>query len=489
MCSMRSRLSTMPRRYASSFAFALAGTVVLTLGFARNHWKVAEENWFVGFQRDTEAAEIGRIARSRHEGLFSDGALTGWGDAQILEDWVTPEDVDLQYRAFVDQRRFRSFLVYQSRPGLEALAYGLLDRALSPLPTATRLDVLHWTAAFLSALACSAIATWTLSQFGWLAAVLTLLSAVLSPWLTAFGRNLWWNLWAFYLPLFACTAGLAVSSPRRHVRKATLFAAVFLAALIKCFFNGYEYSTTTLMMAIVPCAYYALRDSWGARLYVTSTAVAAAACMLAVLLSLVVLCAQIAMVRGSAEVGIEHIVSSLGKRSYGSPEAHAAKFGQSLQAGAWTVLRPYWIAKPVLALPPALQARTPATGEPASTVTSLNLTEAFACASLFAVLLHRRLGPTGSARRRTMALVLTLAFSLLAPLSWHLIFKSHSGDHYHINYVLWHMPYVFLGAALCGRVLSDCGALLGGAWRPPPHGAADTKRNAVRADAPPANSE
>lgn len=464
---MRSQRSIMLRRYASSFVFAVAGTVVLTLGFARNQWKVVDENSFSDFQRDTEAAEVGRVVRSRQAGLLSDGALAGWGDAQILKDWVTPVEVEFQYRAFVEERPFRSFLVYESRPGLEGVLWSLLDRALSPLAAAARLDLMHAIAAFLSAAACTAIATWMFREFGWPAGVLALLSAILSPWLTAFGRNLWWNLWAFYLPLIAATAALAGSSTRRNGRGSVLFLAVFLAALVKCFFNGYEYSTTSLAMALVPCAYFALRDSWGVRLYAAATAVSASAYIAAVLVSLVVLCVQIAAVRGSAEVGIEHILASLGRRSYDSPESHAAKFGDSLRADPWTVMKPYWVAKPVLSLPRALTA-PPSGTEPAPGVSCLALTAVFGVTSLLAALLRWRRGTTESGRRRTVALTVTVWFSLLAPLSWHLIFKSHSGDHYHINYVLWHMPYLFFGAALCGRFAGDCArAALAQAHRSP----------------------
>jgi hypothetical protein len=44
--------------------------------------------------------------------------------------------------------------------------------------------------------------------------------------------------------------------------------------------------------------------------------------------------------------------------------------------------------------------------------------------------------------------------SILAPLSWFIIFKAHSYIHTHMNYIVWQMPFVLFGSALCGVVLA-----------------------------------
>jgi len=53
-------------------------------------------------------------------------------------------------------------------------------------------------------------------------------------------------------------------------------------------------------------------------------------------------------------------------------------------------------------------------------------------------------------RRRDSALVCATWLSLLAPLSWIVIFKAHSFVHAGINFILWQMPFTFFGFALCG---------------------------------------
>ena len=55
--------------------------------------------------------------------------------------------------------------------------------------------------ALLSAIALAAIIGWFYDEFGGRVAIFVVGSAVLSQWLTVFGKNLWWSLWAFYLPM------------------------------------------------------------------------------------------------------------------------------------------------------------------------------------------------------------------------------------------------------------------------------------------------
>ncbi len=56
--------------------------------------------------------------------------------------------------------------------------------------------------------------------------------------------------------------------------------------------------------------------------------------------------------------------------------------------------------------------------------------------------------------RRSKALVVSTWFSILAPLSWFLIFKQHSAIHTHLNFIVWQMPFTIFGFALCGLAVS-----------------------------------
>jgi hypothetical protein len=56
--------------------------------------------------------------------------------------------------------------------------------------------------------------------------------------------------------------------------------------------------------------------------------------------------------------------------------------------------------------------------------------------------------------KKTLGLTITLWVSILAPLSWFTIFKSHSFIHTHMNFIVWYMPFMLLGYVLIGNCVS-----------------------------------
>ena len=56
-------------------------------------------------------------------------------------------------------------------------------------------------------------------------------------------------------------------------------------------------------------------------------------------------------------------------------------------------------------------------------------------------------------KRKYLALIFATWFSILAPLSWFIVFKAHSYIHTHMNFIVWQMPFVFFGFAVCGLVV------------------------------------
>jgi len=80
----------------------------------------------------------------------------------------------------------------------------------------------------------------------------------------------------------------------------------------------------------------------------------------------------------------------------------------------------------------------------------------FLVASILVWLPRRRSRPWPS-HRSARALVGTTWFSILAPLSWFVLFKAHSDVHTHMNFLVWQMPFTLFGFAVVGRWLVDLG--------------------------------
>jgi hypothetical protein len=456
-------------RRASHTLLALAGLVMFGAGFHSNSWGAARRDWFENFQRGTECHVLGRLVQSRQAGILSAGGLLGVGVSRFEraeqplrygvhfrranlasgihireegEDWPAGEQIDHQYDAYLDGLRFEIYSPYLSQIGGQGMLFGVLD-ALLPLAPRTKLELFRLLCALLSAAALTLVVLWFARELSPGIALLVLTTALLSQWLVGFGRNLWWGLWAFYLPFVLLAHASAAA--RRH--PTALFGLAFLAVLLKCFVNGYEYITTTLVMMTVPWVYQARREGAPARAWRRGALALGLGAAAAIAVSLAVLTAQLAWLKGTPRFGVKHVLFSLAARTQAAPEDLPPQYGPGLTASHLGVLTTYlqgayfdlggrW---PVLdaQLPPELLA-----------LRYDQLLAAVAAAALLLLVLGRAAAP--EQRRSDGALLLAAAVSLLAPLSWFVVFKAHSYEHTHMNFVLWQMPFSFFGFALCG---------------------------------------
>ena len=203
-------------------------------------------NGLTGISGDTESLIVGRMVKSRQDGIFSVGGLTGAGiTTNIQQDWISSNQIDNQYAAYLHRGTFNEFSPYMSQPGGQGIIFSLLDKII-PLSPQIKLWSFYVLTALLSATALTAIMGWFYDAFGGWVAIFVLGSAVFSQWLTVFGKNLWWSLWAFYLPMVVVLYYLKRHrnpANRQFIRVGIL---IFIGVSIKCFINGYEYITTTL---------------------------------------------------------------------------------------------------------------------------------------------------------------------------------------------------------------------------------------------------
>ena len=421
----------------------------LFFGFFANVWHVAEQHWFDTHQRDTESLIIGRMVKSRQDGIFSSGGLTGAGiTTNIQQDWISSNQIDNQYAAYLNRGSFDKFSPYMSQPGGQGIIFSLLDRFI-PLSPQIKLWSFYVLTALLSATALTAIIGWFYDQFGGWVAICVIGSAMLSHWLTVFGKNLWWSLWAFYLPMIVVLYLLKhhrVPSNRQFIKFGIL---IFMAVSVKCFINGYEYITTTLLMMVTPCIYYAVLDKWNGRQYLKWTLAAVCGSGIAIFFSLMMLCLQIGAAKNGFMDGVEHVVYSFGKRTYGEAQDYPAVYAASLEAGTIGVVVTY-VNGIFFDLNNYLSLKNAFVSDFLLKVRYAYLIVLFI---LMSALLFLRSRKMMAKRRQDIALIWTTWFSMLAPLSWYVIFKSHSFIHTHMSFLLWQMPFTFFGFAVFGSVV------------------------------------
>ena len=239
-------------------ALGILSTVLLFCGFFSNCWHAAEQEWFLHFQHDNESLVIGRMVKARGDGIFSAGGMLGAGMRHNIHvEWISQEEADHQYTAYLTGLTFADYSPYMSQIGGQAMFFSLLDRILPLLPR-TKLNIYHIFTSLLSAVALTLVVLWFYDEFGLSVMLFVLCSMVFSQWLTVFGRNLWWSLWVFYLPMIAVMRFYRSHSPAEDPRFIRLGVLAFVSVFVKCLFNGYEYMTTTLLMMVTPFVYYGI---------------------------------------------------------------------------------------------------------------------------------------------------------------------------------------------------------------------------------------
>ena len=437
-------------KLARKIAVWVLSILLLFLGFLSNVWHVAEEEWFDTHQRDTESLIIGRMVKSRQDGIFSVGGLTGAGiTTNIQQAWISENQIDNQYSAYLNNGSFDKFSPYMSQTGGQGMVFSLLDRRI-PLSPQIKLWSFYTLTALLSAIALTAIIGWFYEEFGGWVAIFVICSAVLSHWLTVFGKNLWWSLWAFYLPMLVVIYLLKRHrAPENHqfIRFGIL---IFIAVFIKCFINGFEYITTTLVMMVTPCVYYAVLDKWSRHQYLKWTLAAITGSGVAIFFSVVILCFQIGAAKGGFMDGLEHVIWSFGKRTYAEPQDYPEVYAASLEAGTIGVVITY-VNGVFFDLNNYLSITNAFVSNFLLKIRYGYLIVLFMVMSALLFLRNQKMIP--ERRQHSIALIWTTWFSMLAPLSWYVIFKAHSYIHTHMSFLLWQMPFTFFGFAVFGATV------------------------------------
>lgn len=428
----------MSRKIRSFVFFLIAAVFLLFPSFNGDRWGLVREHNYRGWQTTSERVVVARLAKSQQDGLFSAGGLLGLLDAE--DGWAFGAEIaNRQYQLYETGEPIQFYLVYKSHPGFQGIVFGLFDR-LTNFPASTNLEIFRGSVALGSSIVVALIAAGIAVEFGWLAAVLTLLFSTISEWMILPAGSLYWNLWAFYLP-FVCGMFLLEDASKKNKYPAfKIYSVLFVSALIKILFTGFEIITAALVMATVPFVYFAVRDKWEWKILVRRATVLGMTLALATISGLGVLILQIAAADGSLKSGLYYVTDTFNRRAAGNPDEYRGEYAESLRASHMEVLGKYL--------------NTEALSFGNVNVSYWHLIVVFAVFTLLYLYWYRaRLHANSSTAG--VALVVATWFSILAPLSWYVIFKATSYIHTFLFPMAWQMPFVLLGLALCGFVIQD----------------------------------
>lgn len=425
-------------RMSKQRIFLILSFLVLFLGFYSNFWQAARSEAFGWFDEYSECLAIGRIARSETEGVFSDGGLPGVNyDAAVV-----PPNADIWFEVYLEQRPDyltdnipASYDVYKSQTGGQLIFFSIVQKIL-PFDNYIRLQIFYCINAILSTLCFTLFLGWVFRNFGVVSATLTLLLVAMSSWITLFGHSLWWSLWAAYIPFVTMLLVLEYSNKVKRLSSKKVLLYLFLSVFAKCIFNGYEFISTILVSAMCPIIFYAFLERQKLKSFFLFFVKASVTAVVAVVFQMIVLITQIKFVMGSFSAGIEYILSSYTRRTF---EANN-KLGYSPSS---------FIIKRYLK----------GNAFNSDLLSQYSIVIYFAYLILAVVILggvvyYLSRGLDEARKRLNITLLVTAAVSSVAPLSWFIVFKQHSANHFHLDYIVWYMPFLLLGFIIIGEGIS-----------------------------------
>ena len=387
-------------RRAATFAAVLVLSVLLTM------WRHNASDYLTGnWDRYSQDLVFGRILQMQ-QGQSVPGGFLGsytpeWGDNQnrsLFRDGAAPAVTE--------------FVSYTHQSGLQGTLLGLVNRGLLGLfPDGARRETMLYTVnsvLFYAAALCVCLAVWR--AVGALPGAACLAAVLLAPWVQRGMKDLYWCLWTWLLPLLAA---LLVCRLRRR----WCYAVVFAAVLVRCL-CGFEFISALLILCELPLVYCFFacpeqRRDWFARMTgVGFSAVGGVAAALGVWLW------QGRLYFGSWAESADNIARTVSLRVTALETASLPE--STVTVGE--VLHLYFVqdATPLLQLGPF----------------SLTVRGLLAVTGvlLAAALLLRW--------REVLPMAAVWGISLLGPVSWMVLSKTHSAVHTHLMPMLWHFAFV-----------------------------------------------
>lgn len=373
--------------------------------FSSGNERIGGHQTFNTFQSDSENLVLSRI---NHDKFYS-GTTYGLGsfrDADnqriyYLSNISNPFDKNIIYEEYVSQY------------GLQGHIFSFLNLKLH-IP----ISLLNLLCCILLSIVLILMCYIICKKYNLVLGIVFYLTFLLSPWVIAFARNLYWVEFTWFLPALF---GLILST--NYSRKKVFVPLIFLAILIKCL-CGYEYISSIMLMTIsfFVVDFFIEKDKQMKKQICITTMIVGLVCLMAFMTAL---CIH-ASLRGNGNIidGIKSIYEQdIARRTLniaGSEQFDSTVFGESIHATIFQTVKLYfhWDTNVILGI-------------------SGNYFKLLVFLSFILSLLNIIKKGKNSHRDFIMFIMF-----LLVTLSWYILGKAHSYIHITLNYVLWYFGFI-----------------------------------------------
>ena len=443
-----------------SKAFFLSAVIILGIEFYNNVFGIVEPGFFKSFQKDSESLTVGRLYRSGIDGPFSYGGFMGWNHPDssslppntVIQDarfagWGYnvpgyPSKYMYQYDAFQNNFKVGHYEKYYSQCAGQCLVYYMLGSVFH-ISGQRFIDLCRMLNAVFTALILCIFLWWAFHYFSLFSVVFSFCMILISQWVIVYASNMLYVPAMFFLPFVVNLIALHYQHEKGTVDMKQILMLTFLTIFLKCILVGFDFIIPALVMAVMPVFFYAIIDKWAFKRLLSFFLYTSIISLAGVVLGLLVLMLQLRLYYHSWVLAADYLVQTSERRTYGNQEdlVHIFKSSRDI---------PFSYLFNVYANGVAVDLRYFAAMFNAGGV-QIRF-GAFLWVTLFAsvcVLLFK----SASKGRRILALMIVTWISLAGIVGWFVVFKYHSISHTHMNFIIWHMPFLLFGVLFIGEVI------------------------------------
>ena len=396
------------RKKLINYSIFILLILLLTLNFSKN---LIGKNFvgapiFEGFQTDSEYLVFSKIFQDKYaieNNKYGLGCVVTESNERLDNIWNTIQDYKSEKINIQE---------YPSQLGLQGYAFSFLYNKI------------HMPFWMMKLICCTILAVTLMlicyiisKKYGKLMGSIFYITFLLSPWVVAFAKNLYWVEFTWFLPVLF---GLILST--NYKKKKIWIPCIFISVLIKCL-CGYEYISTIMLgtIAFFIIDFFTTKEKERRKEIVKTTIIVGITCLSAFAIAL---CTH-AVLRGEGNIlqGVESIYKNdILRRTIivSDKETFPEVYQESLNASVKETVAKYfnWDSNVI-------------TGIDGKYFRLIFV-------STLAIIVYDILKKRENCYRNMIMFLVFLATML----SWIILGKSHSYIHTHINFVLWYFGFV-----------------------------------------------
>lgn len=405
----------------------ILSTTLLFPSVLFNFWNLVENEKFKGFEFISESLVLGHLMRVEKMGMLTDQMRLGRYVDPNTNDYIN------HHRAFFDQKYSSHYKPYDSQIGLQGIAWGILDMPLraAKLPPKYRLGIYRSITSFLFSVTISLLLIFFYKEFGLLVYLAGLSVALFSEVLVVFGKNLYWMTFLLFLPMVVSLYFHRIEEEKRKFHSRYYLFTVGFLIFVKsaC---GYEYISTVMATTVIPIVYFSIKNFWEVKKFFFRIYQTVYAGLIGFFSAIFLHLLQLAIAHGGVTRAFDVVWERITVRThFYQIDTNGLEVSSLGKSGVFSVLNSY-LSQTAFSLPFSIS------------IQYLHLLLFFLS---ICILGNVYLYIFQNIERKFVGLTACTVLSATGTFSWHILAKGHSLNHTHLNTILWHIPFTFIGFA------------------------------------------